>query len=97
MSRYQLSLLARRDLYGILDYIAEDNLRASERVRLAIMRAIGRLADRPGIGHWRQDLTDRPLGFWAVMGRYTIVYRDDPPIEVIRIFGPGRDIANLLK
>ncbi len=97
MSRYQLSLEARRDLYGILDYIAEDNVRASERVRLAIMRAIGRLAARPGVGHWRQDVTDRPLRFWTVMGRFTIVYRDDPPIEVVRIFGPGRDIASLLK
>jgi plasmid stabilization system protein ParE len=97
MSRYQLSLEARRDLYGILDFIAEDNVRASERVRAAIMRAVGRLAERPGLGHWRHDLTDRPLRFWAVMGRFTIVYRDDPPIEVVRIFGPGRDIASLLK
>jgi hypothetical protein len=31
------------------------------------------------------------------MGRCTIVYRDGHPIEVIRIFGPGRDIASLLK
>lgn len=97
MSRYQLSSQARRDLYGILDFIAEDNVRASERVRLAITRALARLAERPGIGHWRQDLTDRPLRFWSVMGRYTIVYRDDHPIEVIRVFGPGRDIASLLK
>jgi plasmid stabilization system protein ParE len=97
MSRYQLSLEARRDLYGILDYIAEANPGASERVRLAIMRAIGRLAERPGLGHWRQDLTDRPLRFWTVMGRYTLVYRDERPIELIRIFGPGRDVAGLLK
>ena len=97
MSRYQLSSQARRDLYGILDFIAEDNARASERVRIAILRALSRLAERPGMGHWRQDLTDRPLRFWAVMGRYTIVYRDERPIEVIRVFGPGRDIASLLK
>ena len=97
MSRYVISPEARRDLYGILDYIAEDNVAASERVRASIMRAIGRLADRPGIGHWRQDLTNRPLRFWAVAGRYTVVYRDDRPIEVIRIFGPGRDNASLLK
>jgi hypothetical protein len=31
------------------------------------------------------------------MGRYTIVYRDDPPIEIVRVFRPGRDIASLLK
>jgi len=97
MSRYQLSSQARRDLYGIVDYIAADNPRASERVRAAIMRAIGRLAERPGMGHSRQDLTSRPLRFWSVMGRYTIVYRDDRPIEIIRVFGPGRDIADLLK
>jgi plasmid stabilization system protein ParE len=97
MSRYQLSSQARRDLYGILDYIAEDSPRASERVRAAVMRAIERLAKRPGLGHRREDLTSRPLRFWSVMGRFTIVYRDDDPIEIVRIFGPGRDIANLLK
>jgi plasmid stabilization system protein ParE len=97
MSRYQISSQARRDLYGIIDYITEDSPRASERVRVAIMRAIARLAERPGMGHWRQDLTDRPLRFWTVMDRYTVVYRDERPIEVIRIFGPGRDIASLLK
>jgi plasmid stabilization system protein ParE len=97
MSQYQLSPQARRDLYGVLDYLAEDSARASERVRLAILRAMRRLSERPGMGHWRQDLTSRPLRFWTVMGRYTIVYRDDPPIDIVRIFGPGRDIASLLK
>jgi plasmid stabilization system protein ParE len=97
MSQYQLSPQARRDLYGILDYIAEESAQASERVRMAILQAIRRLSERPGMGHWRQDLTDRPLRFWTVMGRYRIVYRDDPPIEIVNIIGPGRDIASLLK
>lgn len=97
MSRYLLAPQARRDLYGILDYIAEVNPRAAERVRVAITQAMGRLAERPGLGHSREDLTSRPLRFWSVVGRYTIVCRDDRPIEVIRIFGPGRDIASLLR
>jgi len=50
------------------------------------------------MGHRRDDLTDRPVRFWTVMGRYTIIYRgDEPPIEILHVVGPGRDIARLLQ
>jgi plasmid stabilization system protein ParE len=94
---FEFSPQARRDFYGILDYLAERSPSGAERVRVAIMRAIRRLAERPGMGHSREDLTDRPLRFWSVIGRYTIVYRDDQPIEILRIFGPGRDIESALR
>jgi len=50
------------------------------------------------MGHRREDLTDRPLRFFTVMGRYTLIYRgEESPIEFIHVVGPGRDIASLLR
>ena len=51
----------------------------------------------PGLGHRRQDLTDRPLKFWSVYS-YLIVY--DPtnsPLTVIAVLHSARDVAHLLK
>jgi hypothetical protein len=35
-------------------------------VRQAIHDAIEKLAENPGIGHAREDLTDRAVKFWSV-------------------------------
>lgn len=98
MSRFEFAPSARREFYAILDYISDRSPAGAERVRVAVLDAVRKLAERPGMGHKREDLTDRPLRFWTAMRRYTIVYRgDDAPIEIIHIIGPGRDIARLLR
>ena len=51
----------------------------------------------PGMGHCRQDLTDRPVKFWGVYS-YLIVY--DPaslPLTVITVLHGARDVEHLLK
>jgi len=97
MSRHEFSPRARRELYEIIDYISERSPAGARRVRLAIDRALEVVARNPSLGHRREDLTDRPLRFWTVMGRFTIIYRgDQPPIEVVHVVGPGRDITRLL-
>jgi len=98
VSDYSFSPRARRDLYEIFDYLSERSPRGAERVRQTVLRAVQRLAEQPGLGHRREDLTARPLKFWSVMGRYTIVYRGDArAIEIVRVFGPGRDIESALR
>jgi plasmid stabilization system protein ParE len=90
---YTLSPRARKDLFDVVDYIAADSLSAATRIRNEVLAAFVMLAERPGIGHSREDLTDQPLLFWSVRGRYTIVYRPNTaPLEVVRLLGPGRDI-----
>jgi hypothetical protein len=42
-------------------------------VRDAIYAACQLLAENPGIGHTREDLTDRPVNFWSVFS-YLVVY-----------------------
>src|SRR3989442_6830157 len=50
-------------LLEILDHLADESDPAAVRVGDAIYDAVGKLAERPGIGHTREDLTDRPLRF----------------------------------
>jgi plasmid stabilization system protein ParE len=56
------------------------------------------LTARPSLGHSRPDLTDKPVRFWTASGRYLIVYRVEPVgIAILRVLGPGRDVAALLR
>jgi len=50
------------------------------------------LAERPDLGHFRRDLTDKPVCFFKVRGTYLIVY--DPgqgSIAIIRVLHGSRD------
>ena len=86
MKSYRLTLAAEADLFEIWSFIAADNITAADQLEADLFGACQRLADRPDLGHFRRDLTDRPVRFFAVRGTYLIVY--DPvtqPLEVIRI------------
>jgi len=95
--RYQLTLNAQGDVARITDFIAEHNVEAALRVHDALEEAFRHLAERPGMGHTRADLTARPVKFWSVYS-YLIVY--DPassPLIVIAVLHGARDVGNLLK
>lgn len=95
--RYQLTASAQRDVDQITDFIAEDNVDAALRVLDALEEAFRQLAERPGMGHTRADLTARPVKFWSVYS-YLIVY--DPassPLTVIAVLHGARDVENVLK
>jgi toxin ParE1/3/4 len=63
----------------------------------AIYDAVGRLAETPGIGHTRQDLTDRPVKFWSVYS-YLIVYDSESrPLTIVAVLHGARDVEQLLK
>lgn len=67
------------------------------KVVLALEDAFVLLASRPGIGHAREDLTERPLRFWSVYS-YLVVY--DPasdPVTIITVLHGARDVAQILK
>lgn len=50
---------ASQDVNEIWAYIADDNIEAADRVLDAIESAMVKLAKNPGIGHWREELTDK--------------------------------------
>jgi|tagenome__1003787_1003787.scaffolds.fasta_scaffold20721873_2 plasmid stabilization system protein ParE len=84
-ARFAFTEAAETQLLEILDYLADESEAPALRVRNAIYDAVDKLADNPGIGHTREDLTDRPLKFWSVYS-YLVVY--DPytrPLTIIAI------------
>jgi plasmid stabilization system protein ParE len=96
MTPYRLTRDALDDLDALWEYIAVDNLDAADRVVADIFRACEQLAESPGIGHTREDLTDRPLRFWSV-GRYLVIYRyDQRPIDIIGVLHSARDVLRIL-
>jgi antitoxin ParD1/3/4 len=97
MADFFYSPEARRDLLEIWEFIAQDNLDEADRVEREIEQTLVKLAANPELGHFRRDLTSRPVRFWAIYS-YLIIY--DPqtrPLEVVRVLSGYRDLAQLLK
>ena len=95
--RYQLTPAAQSDVEEITDFIAEDSMEAALRVHDALEEAFQHLAERPAMGHTREDLTDRPVKFWSVYA-YLVVY--DPassPLTIIAVLHGARDVEKVLK
>lgn len=93
MTRFVLTRAAARDVREICTYIATQRPKAARSVRERIFLALQHLVQNPGIGHKRQDLTDKPVVFWPV-SRYVIIY--DPtkrPIRILRVLDGARDLA----
>lgn len=94
---YRLTERAEADVEAITDFIAADSVDAAVKVVLALEDTFVLVASRPGIGHSREDLTDRPLKFWSVYS-YLVVY--DPasdPVTIIAVLHGARDVAQILK
>lgn len=98
MRRYRLTDDAYEDLAEIKAYLVEqDGKRAARYVLSAVTDGFRFIADTPGAGHGREDLTDEPVKFWGVFS-YLIVY--DPaakPINVIRVLHSARDLGALFE
>ena len=93
MGRYLLTDLAKSDIREIVDYIRQRNPDAARRVRRELQEEMRKLADFPGIGHLREDVTDEPLRFWSLYS-YLIVYRSDAkPLHVVRALHGARDLS----
>jgi antitoxin ParD1/3/4 len=97
MSRFVLTLRAELDLNEIWDYIAQDSVEQADRVADELQKAMGTLADNPGIGHLREDWADNRHRFWPVYS-YIIMYRPSTtPLQILRVVSGYRNLANLLK
>ena len=96
MKRYHLMPAAAQDLLAIIEYIANDSPEAAGRVLDKIEKELARLAEFPGLGHKREDLTGRPVRFWSIH-RYLVVYQPDrDPLEILRILHGSRDVRSEL-
>ena len=97
-SRYVLAPEAAGDLVRIWRYIsAQTSVAAADRVEAAILNRIAFLASAPGAGHWRKDLTDKPVRFFPVYS-YLIVYLPETkPLQIASILHGHRDVQRVLK
>ena len=94
---YVLTLEAQAHIDEIGAYIAQDNADAALKVYDAFEEAFGLLAEQPGLGHSRHDLTDRPLRFWSVYS-YLVVYDPESrPLTIIAVLHGAQDVKKLLK
>ena len=97
-SRYVLAPEAALDLVQIWRYIKrESSARTADRVEAAIRNQFASLAQSPGIGHWRKDLTAEAVKFFPVYS-YLIIYRPDTkPLHVVAILQGRRDVQQILR
>jgi plasmid stabilization system protein ParE len=97
MKEYVLSTGAELDLDEIWEYIALDNLRAADRWIGKLFDAFDTLAQNPGMGHKREDLTAYPILFWPV-GAYLILYRvQSKRLEIVAVTQGARDVPSFLR
>lgn len=96
MNRYVLSVAAELDLDSVWDYISQDNIDAADRWISKLFEAFEELAQTPGMGHKREDLTSFEILFWPV-GAYLILYRiRDESVEIVAVTQGARDIPSFL-
>jgi antitoxin ParD1/3/4/toxin ParE1/3/4 len=96
--RYVLAPEAATDLAAIWRYIKrESSLEMAERVEAAVREKMILLAQTPGAGHSRKDLTAADVKFFPVYS-YLIVYRPETkPLQIVCILNGRRDVRQILK
>jgi toxin ParE1/3/4 len=100
MSGFALHPDAVTDIDEIWEFIAADNLDAADRTINEIFEKIGSLVPFPHAGHFRADLTSRPLRFHPVRDFLVAYAPDENPLLVIAVLHGRRNprvIAALLR
>ena len=97
-SRYVLAPEAALDLVQIWRYIKEQStIEIADHVQSVILDKISFVAENLNVGHWRKNLTDEAVKFFAVYS-YLIVYRPETkPLQVVSILHGRRDVEQILK
>ena len=97
MKPYLVAPEAEDDLRQIWRYLlGEAGLAIANRIQGELVDAFESLADVPGKGHKRPDLTDRDVLFFSVY-QYMIVYRRAELVEIVAVLHGKRDVKRLLK
>jgi plasmid stabilization system protein ParE len=98
VSEYVLGSDAVLDLEDIGEYIAADSTAAADRWIAKLFDSFEEVAQMPGIGHRREDLTAYPVLFWTA-GAYLIIYRAEGGslVEIVAVTQGSRDIPSFLQ
>jgi plasmid stabilization system protein ParE len=94
---YLVAPEAEDDIKQIWRYLlGQAGLAVANRIQGELVDAFEGLADVPGKGHRRPDLTSRDVFFFSVY-QYMIVYRRAARIEIAAVLHGKRDVRRLLK
>ncbi len=96
MKKYVLGKFVESDLDCIWEYIAQDNIEAADRWIAKLFDSFQTIANTPGMGHTREDLTGLPVCFWP-LGAYLILYRQTEKVEIIAVTQGARDIPLFIR
>jgi antitoxin ParD1/3/4/toxin ParE1/3/4 len=96
VKRFVLAPAATADIEQIEAFLDEHAPHATDVVLGALRDAMRRIAQRPGVGHRREDLADEPLRFYPVWS-YLVIYRLTDPVEIARVIHGARDVARELR
>ncbi len=98
MSGYVVTPLADADLDEIWEYVAKNgSVEAADRLEEQLHAAMERLAETPGMGHFRDDLAEEPLRFYLVHQRLILYRPETRPLEVVRVLHGSRDLRAILR
>ncbi|MFI5114990.1 MAG: type II toxin-antitoxin system RelE/ParE family toxin [Terriglobales bacterium] len=94
---YLIAPEAEGDLRQIWRYLlGEAGLAIANRIQGELVDAFEGLADVPGKGHKRPDLTSHDVLFFSVY-QYMIVYRRAALVEIVAVLHGKRNVRRLLK
>ena len=97
MKPYLVAPEAEGDLQQIWRYLlGEAGLAVANRIQGELVDAFEGLADAPGKGHRRSDLTNLDVLFFSLY-QYMIVYRLAKTVEIVAVLHGKRDVKRLLK
>ena len=96
MKRFELAGRALLDLEEIWVFVAQDSPDAADRLVEEFYSEFRRIAQMPGIGHRRNDLTTLDVLFRSLYS-YLIVYQDSQPVTVVRVIHGKRDVNRVLE
>lgn len=96
MSRFRLSPEAQSDLEAIRRYLTRKGGPTLARHVLGeIRRALRVVAESPGIGHRREDLTDEKVKFWPVFSCLIVYEPSMRPIGIVRVIHGAQDAETM--
>lgn len=80
-AKFIVAPLALDDIDDLTDWMRETDPASDFDLRFidTVYEAFQFLADNPGVGHKRADLTEQPILFWTVLKSFAVIYRRNSP------------------
>jgi plasmid stabilization system protein ParE len=96
VKKFELARRALVDLREIWEFASQHSFAVADYLLEELYQQFQKLAEMPGIGHRRPDLTGQDVLFSAVHS-YLIIYKGSKPLRSVRIIHAKRDVKRLLK